>query len=125
MLRLMITGNLGADAEVRPVGENFVTNFRIATTRVWTDTEGEKQSETTWFRVAVWSKQFAENTAPYLVSGKKVAIGGCRSIKASPYQADDGLRASLELTVAPFDVELLGSSQDGMVGNEEDEDIEF
>ena len=50
--KIVIVGTLGGDPEMRytPSGTP-VTNFSVATNRVWNDQQGEQHKETTWFRV--------------------------------------------------------------------------
>ncbi|MEQ8280818.1 MAG: single-stranded DNA-binding protein [Deltaproteobacteria bacterium] len=56
--KVMLTGNLGADPEMRyPQGGTAVANFRIATTERWKDADGEMQERTDWHRIVVWGKQ--------------------------------------------------------------------
>ncbi|NPV41549.1 MAG: single-stranded DNA-binding protein [Anaerolineae bacterium] len=73
---IIIVGNLGRDPEMRytPNG-NAVTSLNVASNRVYTDTNGQKVKETTWFRVSVWGKQ-AENANNYLQKGSMVLIEG-------------------------------------------------
>ncbi len=73
---IIIVGNLGRDPEMRyaPNG-NAVTTLNVASNRVFTDTNGQRQKETTWFRVSVWGKQ-AENANNYLQKGSMVLIEG-------------------------------------------------
>lgn len=71
-----VVGRLGRDPEMRylPSGEP-VTSFNIATDRVWNDKNGQKQKETTWFRVSVFGKQ-AEIANQYLSKGRMVLVEG-------------------------------------------------
>ena len=73
---IIIVGNLGRDPEMRytPNG-NAVTSLNVASNRVYTDSNGQKVKETTWFRVSVWGKQ-AENANNYLQKGSMVLIEG-------------------------------------------------
>lgn len=94
--KTIVVGHLGRDPEMRytPSGRP-VTNFSVATTRRWTDQNGQQQEKTTWFRVAVWGKQ-AEMCNQYLSKGRLVLVEG--DIDASAWQGQDGQpRASLEL----------------------------
>ena len=77
---ITIIGRLGRDPEMRylPNGDP-VTSFSVATDRGWTDKNGQKQKETTWFRVSVFGKQ-AENTNTYLSKGKMVLVEGRLSV---------------------------------------------
>jgi len=73
---IIIVGNLGRDPEMRyaPNG-NAVTSLNVASNRTYTDSNGEKVKETTWFRVSVWGKQ-GENANTYLQKGSSVLIEG-------------------------------------------------
>ena len=75
--KLVLVGNLGRDPElnVTPSGQS-VCNLSLATNRRWKNQQtGEKQEETTWFRVSVWGKQ-AESANEYLKKGRQVLIEG-------------------------------------------------
>ncbi len=73
---IIIVGNLGRDPEMRytPNG-NAVTSLNVASNRAYTDTNGQRVKETTWFRVSVWGKM-AENANNYLQKGSMVLIEG-------------------------------------------------
>jgi single-strand DNA-binding protein len=73
---IIIVGNLGRDPEMRytPNG-NAVTSLNVASNRVYTDPNGQRVKETTWFRVSVWGKQ-AESVNNYLQKGSTVLIEG-------------------------------------------------
>ncbi len=74
--RVILVGNLGADAELRYTGGGAaVANFRLATTEVFKDKDGQKQEQTEWHRVSLWGKQ-AETIAQWLVKGKQVYVEG-------------------------------------------------
>jgi len=74
--KLTIAGNLGRDPEMRylPSGQ-AVTNMSVATNRVYTDSNGQKVTETIWFRVSVWGAR-AETVNQYLKKGSKVLVEG-------------------------------------------------
>lgn len=73
---ITIVGRLGRDPEMRytPNGQ-AVTSFSVATDRQYTDGNGQRVKETTWFRVSVWGKQ-AETTNQYLKKGSMVLVDG-------------------------------------------------
>ncbi len=74
--KLVIVGNLGRDPEMRYMSDGTaVTNFSVATSRKWTNRDGQLQEETTWFRISVWGKQ-GENVNQYLHKGAKVLVEG-------------------------------------------------
>lgn len=74
--KVMIIGNVGTDPEMRftPNG-NPVTSFRVATSRFFTNPEGERKQETEWFTVTAWNK-LAESCNQYLTKGKRAYIEG-------------------------------------------------
>lgn len=74
--KVIIIGNLGADPEVKTVGQGMmVAQLRIATSENWTDKNGQKQERTEWHRVNVWGKQ-AEHCGKYLSKGRQVYVEG-------------------------------------------------
>jgi single-strand DNA-binding protein len=74
--KIILVGNLGADPEMRYTASGQpVTNFRMATNFRWTNSEGQTQEQTTWFRVSVWGKQ-AETCNQYLSKGRPVLVEG-------------------------------------------------
>ena len=74
--KVIIAGYLGRDPEMRytPSGQ-AVTNLSVATSRRWSDRDGNSQEETIWWRVAVWGKM-AETCNQYLFKGRPVLIEG-------------------------------------------------
>ena len=74
--KVFLIGNLGADPEVRYTSSgSAVANFRIATSEVWNDRNGERQERTEWHRIVVWGKQ-AEHCGEYLSKGRSVHVEG-------------------------------------------------
>ena len=74
--KITIMGYLGRDPELRhSEGNDPVTNLDVATTEHWKDANGERQSRTTWMRVAVWGAQ-AEACNNHLSKGSRVLIVG-------------------------------------------------
>lgn len=108
--RVILVGNLGADAELRYTGSGMaVANFRLATTEVWKDKDGQKQEQTEWHRVSLWGKM-AESVAQYLTKGKQVYVEG--RIQTRKWQDKDGQdRYSTEIKADR--VTLLGSGGGG------------
>ena len=73
--KVIIIGNLGADPEVRDTGSGAtVANLRIATSRSYTDKQGQRREETEWHTVVLWNKMAA--LAQFLEKGRKVYIEG-------------------------------------------------
>ncbi|MBC8274152.1 MAG: single-stranded DNA-binding protein [Chloroflexi bacterium] len=86
--RVMLIGNVGTDPEMRftPSG-NPVTSFRVATSRVYTTSEGERRQETEWFTVVAWKKQ-AESCNQFLTKGQRVYVEG--SLQTRSWEGRDG-----------------------------------
>ena len=55
--RIELIGYMGAMPEMRyTVGGMAVTNFSLATNRIWQDQSGESRKETDWHRVTAWGR---------------------------------------------------------------------
>lgn len=87
--KIMIIGNLGTDPEMRytPNG-NPVTSFRMATTRTYTTSGGERRQETEWFSVVAWN-QLAEQVNQYLTKGRRAYVEG--RLQSHTWQGADGV----------------------------------
>lgn len=84
--KVMILGNLGADPEVRAVGDTHVCDLRIAVgERI--KRKGEWEDHTEWFRVTVWGKS-AESAGQYLSKGSQVHVEG--KMRTEKWQDNDG-----------------------------------
>ncbi len=112
--KTVIVGNLGADPELRYTSQgDAVTSFSVGTSRRWTK-DGQKQEETTWFRVSVWGKQ-AEPCNQYLSKGRQVLVEGTLTPDKETggprvYESrDGGHRASFEIRA--FTVQFLGGGR--------------
>ncbi|MCC6751289.1 MAG: single-stranded DNA-binding protein [Deltaproteobacteria bacterium] len=76
MNKVILVGHLGADPELRYLdGGRAVCRLSLATNRVWTDAQGQKQEETDWHRVTVWGKS-GERCGEYLRKGRRVCVEG-------------------------------------------------
>lgn len=95
-----------------PSGDK-VCNFNVAVNNVYTDRSGERRTDTTWFRVAVYGRQ-AENCGRYLSRGRQVLVTG--RVKSDAFLGQDGQpRASLE--VRANTVQFLGGRDDQAGGD--------
>jgi single-strand DNA-binding protein len=96
--KVRIIGNVGTDPEMRytPNG-NPVTSFRIATSRFFTSSEGERKQETEWFTVVTWNK-LAESCNQYLTKGKRVYVEG--RLRTHSWEGQDGQKRSRTEIVA-------------------------
>ena len=115
--KLILVGNLGGDPEMRYFQDGTaVTSFSMAVNRSWTDGQGQKQDETTWFRASVFGRR-AEVAHQYLTKGSKVLVEGRLKPDANTggprlWTRQDGtVAASFEVTVDNFS--FVGSKSDG------------
>jgi single-strand DNA-binding protein len=81
-----------------------VTNFNVASSRQYTDSNAQMVKETIWFRVSTWGKS-AETCNQYLKKGSKVLVEGrlIPDSNGSPrvYQKQDGSHgASFEISAS-------------------------
>ncbi|OGY79411.1 MAG: hypothetical protein A3B74_01055 [Candidatus Kerfeldbacteria bacterium RIFCSPHIGHO2_02_FULL_42_14] len=74
--KVMIIGRLTRDPELRtiPSGHSVAT-FSVATGRVWTDQQGQKQERTEFHNVVAW-RRLGEIAGQYLTKGRQVYIEG-------------------------------------------------
>lgn len=88
--RAMIIGNLTRDPEVKttPSGQN-VASFSVATNRVWTNAQGQKQEAVEYHNIVAWGK-LAEICGQYLNKGKKIYIEG--RLQTRDWQGQDGVK---------------------------------
>ncbi len=74
--KVMVIGNVGRDPEMRYTSSGRpVTSFSIATSRSWTNSEGEYHEETEWFNVVAWGN-LAEICKQHLRKGQQVYVEG-------------------------------------------------
>lgn len=74
--KAIIIGNLTRDPEQKALPSGMaVTNFALATNRMWKDNNGEKKEETEYHNVVVFGKQ-AETVATYLKKGQSALVEG-------------------------------------------------
>jgi len=119
---VIIVGNLGKDPELRytPSGQ-AVTNFNVATSRQYTDSNGQQVKETIWVRISAWGK-LAETCNQYLKKGRLVLVEG--RLVADPatggpktYKKQDGtVGASFEISAST--VRFLTSRGEAEGGNQ-------
>lgn len=89
-----LIGNLGADPEVRTVSSGTkVAEFSVATSRQWTDRNGQQQEKTEWHRIVAWGysadkEGLAGVAERFLKKGDRVYVEG--QIEYRSYEDKDG-----------------------------------
>ncbi len=87
---MMIIGNMTRDPEVRttPTGRS-VASFSIATNRIWTDANGQKQKQAEFHNIVFWAK-LADIAGQYLKKGQKVYVEG--RLQTREWTGQDGIK---------------------------------
>lgn len=107
--RVILTGNLTADPELRYTQAGQArTRFNIAVDRQYRDREGNLQKETTFVPIVVWGAQ-AENCANYLQKGRQVAVDG--RLRIDTFETQEGERRKVVEVIAQR-VEFLGGRRE-------------
>jgi single-strand DNA-binding protein len=87
MLRVMLMGHLGADAELRQSARGSqIARFNVALNQLRTSAEGEPQESAEWFRISVVGRQ--AEWAGQLQKGQRVVVDG--RLQISHFQRRDG-----------------------------------
>lgn len=86
--KVFILGRLTADPELRstPNGQQ-VSSFSLATNRVWTDKNGQKQEAAEFHNIVVWGRQ-AEIASKYLTKGSLALVEG--RLQTRSWEGKDG-----------------------------------
>jgi single-strand DNA-binding protein len=105
--KVILIGNLGADPEVRRLGNGEpVVNLRIATSESWRDKQsGERREKTEWHSVVIFNENLAKVAEQYLKKGSKVYLEG--QLQTRKWQDKTGAdRYSTEVVVQRYRGEL-------------------
>jgi len=88
--RVTLIGNMTRDPELRslPTGKSVAT-FSVATNRVWTDANGQKQKQAEFHNIVMWGK-LAEIANQYLRKGRKVYVEG--RLQTRDWTGQDGVK---------------------------------
>ena len=115
--RVIITGNLTADPELRslPSGTS-ICKLRVAcNTRRKDNSTGDWVDKPNYFDVTVWGAQ-GENCANYLSKGRPVAVEG--RLDWSEWEAKDGSGKRQAVRIVANSVQFLGSRDGSGGGND-------
>ena len=114
--RVVITGNLTRDPELRSISSsgNSVCSLRIACNgRRKNNETGQWEDQPNYFDVTVWGAQ-GENCAKYLSKGRPVAIDG--RLQWREWTDKDGNKRQ-SVDIIAESVQFLGGREDGGNGN--------
>jgi single-strand DNA-binding protein len=108
--KVMLIGRLTRDPELRstPSGKS-VASFSIATSRQWTDAQGQKQKQSEFHNCVVWGK-LAEVAQQYLRKGSQLYLEG--RLQTRDWTGQDGVKRYRTEVVADNFI-MLGSKPAG------------
>ena len=91
--QVTVVGNLTREPELRytPSGA-AVVKFGLAVNRSYTNRNGEKVEDTSFFNVNAW-RQLAENVAESLSTGTRVIVSG--RLQSRSWETEDGQKRSV------------------------------
>ncbi|MGL5137682.1 MAG: single-stranded DNA-binding protein [Beijerinckiaceae bacterium] len=123
--KVILIGNLGADPEVRRMGNGEpVVSLRIATSENWRDkATGERKEKTEWHSVVIYNEGIAKIAEQYLKKGSTVYLEG--QLQTRKWQDKTGQdRYTTEIVLQRYrgEMTLLGGRGDGGGGGREMED---
>jgi single-strand DNA-binding protein len=106
MIKLMLTGALGSDCEVREVGNKKAINFNVAVHHDYKDHDGNKVEKTDWVKAVMWRNEGqSTKITDFLKKGQKVYLEGMPSSEGYEVK-EGGVKSSLVVNVK--EIELLG-----------------
>jgi single-strand DNA-binding protein len=81
--RIMLIGNVVADATITnpPTGNKSVINFTVAHNERFTNTNGQKQENASFFECALWKPKDQTDIAQYIKKGSKIYVEGDPEIR--------------------------------------------
>lgn len=98
-----LIGRLGKDPETRHFDNGQVTNVSMATSKKYTDKQGQKQEVTQWHNL-VFRGKLSEIAEKYLAKGSQIAVTG--EINYRSWEKDGITRYATEIVV--FQMQMLG-----------------
>ncbi len=106
--KVLIIGNLTRDPELKSLPSGVqVTNFSLATNRVWKDRDGQKQEDTEYHNIVVFGRQ-AETTAQYLKKGSSALVEG--RLQTRSWESDGQKKYRTEIIAERVQFGLRGGS---------------
>ncbi len=115
--KVTLTGNLGADPEIRVTPTNRrVASFRMATNEEYQNSQGEMVKDVQWHHLVAWGK-WADIAAAELRKGSRVCIEG-KLVYRNFEDREGRKRYITEITVTKMQLQHADTSVDLPVENE-------
>ncbi len=110
--KVQLLGRIGTDIDVRKFDSgNIKASFRMATSEIYKDAQGNKQEETQWHNIVAWGK-LAEIIEKYTQKGAEIMIEG--KLVYRSWETNTGEKKYFT-EIETKDMRLLGSSQKNSV----------
>ena len=87
MNKVLLFGNVGKDPESKVINQKTVTKFSLATNKSYSNSSGEKVTDTSWHNIVLWGK-VAETASKYVKKGSSIIIEG--EISYRSYENKEG-----------------------------------
>jgi len=133
--QITVSGNVGADPEIRTVNDTKVANLSVAVNEGYTNKQGEKVEKTHWYRLEAWDGSNGKGLVssviePYVKKGITVFAQGFPIIEE--YEKDGVTHRSFKVKLAgagsTFRLAGKASAEGGSApasNNDGDDDIPF
>lgn len=107
--KVMLIGRLTRDPESRTTPQGItVTNFGLATGRIWKDPQGNQKEATEFHNIVAW-RRLGEICAQYLSKGRQVFIEG--HLQTRSWEGQDG-KKNYRTEVVADNLIMLGNRGD-------------
>ena len=117
MNRVQLYGNVGADPDVKILQSGkTVAKFSLATNKSYTNSTGEKITETSWHNIVLWGK-VAETASKYVKKGSSIILEG--EISYRTYENKEGQTVYVTEIVGKA-LHFVGSKKEEKPENNED-----
>lgn len=109
--KVILVGNVGRKPEVRATenGTKYA-RFSVATNEVYTDKQGQRQTQTDWHNIVAWGKQ-AEIIERYVDAGRLLYIEG--RLRNRSYEKDGVKHYATDVICDTFNFLGSGNNQQG------------
>lgn len=107
MNKVILTGRLGADAEIQNFGEHTKTTFTVATSENYKNASGEWEQKTDWHLCELWRERNISKGALITVEGQ---------LKTDSWEKDGQKFYKTYVRVQKIEVHQKGHEQEGTLG---------
>lgn len=105
MLKTILIGNVGKDAECKEVNGQHVMEFSIAHNERWKDANGVQKEKTIWVNCAQWTAKPSTKLAEFIKKGDKIYVEG--DLAVGTYKTQDQ-RTAVDIRCKISKIQLLG-----------------